>query len=488
MQFNLILEFINVINMTLCSIFMAVIIIYLIENPNLRTRKNIAFILTFFSLSIFFFSNYLYYSFESHQIFDYPLVEGFLDFLLSASVFLCLIWYSLFLFLESDERIYYFILSFFVIGLSILGVIVVGLILITTGDEEIFLYNVLAIGGTIVGSILGSITLLKAGREKLFPVQDRLLMRRRNIRYVGVGVIFVSIGSYLQLSIPAMPELLIIIVIVMCIAVILFFIGITKTREHLREISVRIIENQLDELREIDRLKSQIIDVSSHEMRTPIAVIKGHFDLLIADENNHHMALEAREKSFKAINRNIDRIERSLANIYDFSSIRRELFDFQFENSNLIPVLNSTINDMSSLAEQKGLTISFTNEITLEPSFVRIDPVRISQVLRNLLENAIKYSSEGEIKVHLEETNSEYVVSVIDPGVGIDKDSMETIFDPFKGKNQSAIDVKGLGLGLFICKNIIEGHHGRIWATSEGKGSQFYFSLPKEGNEQRVMK
>ncbi|MFX0185586.1 MAG: sensor histidine kinase [Candidatus Hodarchaeota archaeon] len=103
----------------------------------------------------------------------------------------------------------------------------------------------------------------------------------------------------------------------------------------------------------------------------------------------------------------------------------------------------------------------------------------MSQVLRNLFENAIKYSSEGEITVHLSETKNEYIVSVIDQGVGIDENSMKNIFDPFKKEIQSAIDVKGLGLGLFICKNIIEGHNGKIWATSEGKGSQFYFSLPK---------
>ena len=479
MEFFLVLEFINALNMTLCSIFMAIIIIYLIENHNLRTKKNVAFVLTFLSLSIFFISNYLYYSFESHQILEYPLIEGFLDFLLSATVFLCLIYYSLFLFLEADEKVYHYILIVSVIIFSTLGVIVVGLILITTGEEEIFLYNALAIGGTIVGSVLGSITLSRSAREKLFPVQDRLLMRRKNIKFVGVGVIFVSIGAYLQLLSAILPELLILIIIVMCFAILLFFIGITKTREHLREISLRIIENQLNELREIDRLKTQIIDISSHEMRTPIAVIKGHFDLLVANNFNHQMTPENREKSFNAVKRNLDRIERTLENIYDFSSIRRELFDFQFEYTNLDTVLNSTINDMSDLIEKKGLTISFRKDVTLDPSSLRIDPVRISQVIRNLLENAIKYSSEGEIVVHLTETENEYIVSVIDPGVGIDADIMDGIFDPFKGKNKSAIDVKGLGLGLFICKNIIEGHQGRIWATSEGKGSQFYFSLPK---------
>ncbi|MFX0185585.1 MAG: sensor histidine kinase [Candidatus Hodarchaeota archaeon] len=224
-----------------------------------------------------------------------------------------------------------------------------GLILITTGIEEIFYYNVLAIAGTLAGIILGSITLSKTVREKFFPVQDRLLMRRKNLRFMGIGIVFISIGSYLQLLTYDVPELPVIIVIVMCIGILLLFIAITKTREHLREISILIIENQLDELREVDKLKSQIIDISSHEMRTPIAVIKGHFDLLIADENNHQMTPKKRERSFTAVKRNIERIKRFFENIYDFSSIRREIFDFQFETTNLITVLSNTINDMSDL-------------------------------------------------------------------------------------------------------------------------------------------
>ena len=141
MQFFLILEFINVINMTLCSLFTGILIIYLLENLNLRTKKNLAFILTFLSLSVFFFSNYLYYSFESHQMFDYPLVEGLLDFLLSSSVFLCLVCYTLFLFLESDEKIYHILMRSIVTVIIIVGVGVVGLILITTGNEEVFFFN-----------------------------------------------------------------------------------------------------------------------------------------------------------------------------------------------------------------------------------------------------------------------------------------------------------------------------------------------------------
>ncbi len=460
---------------------MAIIIIYLVENPKLRTKKNFAFILTFFSLSIFFFSNYLYYSFESHQMFDYPLVEGVLDFVLSTSVFLCLVCYTLFLFLESGEKCFSYLMILLLVFFLIIGGIVVGLILVTTGVEEIFYYRMLAIGGTIAGTTFGIITFSETVREILFPVQDRLLMRRGHLRYIGGGIVFISLGSFVQLLTFDIPEMLIVALTLICAGVLLFFISIAKTREHLREMSLRIVENQLDDLREIDRLKSQIIDISSHEMRTPISVIKGYFDLLTTDEKKLQLTPEKREQSFKAIKRNIERIERSLANIYDFSDLRRDLFDFHFESTNLVRVLRNTINDMRELIEQKGLALSVDIENIQAPLNIKMDPVRISQVTRNLLENAMKFSSEGEITVQLAETTENYIVSVKDQGVGIDKDTMKTLFDPFKGHNRSAIDVKGLGLGLFISKNIIEGHNGKIWATSEGKGSQFFFSLPKNG-------
>jgi signal transduction histidine kinase len=464
---------------------MMIIVIYLVENPNLRTKKNISFILTFFFLSLFFMGNYLYFSFERHLMFDYPLVEGFFDFIVSSSVFASLICYILFLFLESGDKKLTYLMILIVGSFIIVGVIGVGLILITTGVEESLYFYLLAFTGTLTGSFFGTITLSKSIRERLFPVQDRLLMRRRNLKYIGEGMIFLSIGSFTHLLVDIFPEIMIIAIILMGISVFLFFISMTKTREHLREVSVRIIDSQLEELKAVDKLKTQIIDVSSHEMRTPIAVIKGHFELLAKDENEKQLTPEFRKNSFNAIERNIERIERSLTSIYDFSDIRRDLFDFQFENSNLVKVIDNTVNDMRDLITQKGLNISFDVKLTHANPHILIDPVRISQVIRNLLENAIKYSLEGEITVNLAETKNEYIVSVADQGIGIDKERMKTLFDPFKDQNQSTIDVKGLGLGLYISKNIIERHNGRIWVISDEKGSQFFFSLPKNINQEK---
>ncbi len=104
-----------------------------------------------------------------------------------------------------------------------------------------------------------------------------------------------------------------------------------------------------------------------------------------------------------------------------------------------------------------------------EPLNILIDPLRISQVVRNLTENAIKFSKEGEIIVNVTKAKDEFIVSIADQGLGIDDESMKTIFSPFKS-HMSSIDVTGLGLGLFIPKNIVEAHKGRIWVSSEGKG------------------
>ncbi len=413
-------------------------------------------------------------------MFIYPLVEGSLDLIASISVILCLISYTLFLFLESVKKQYFFMMTLLLLFFLIFGGLIVGLIVITTGIDETNYFFLLAIYGTVTGSLLGVVTFFKTARENLFPIQDRLLMRRGHLKFVGGGIIFICVGSCLQLIDYDKLELLIIPIIIISIGIILFFISIAKTREHLREVSLCIIENQLDDLKAADRIKTQIIDVSSHEMRTPIAIIKGHFDLLETDEKKRQMTPENRLNCYDAIKRNIERIERSLANIYDYSEIRRDLFDFHFENANIIRVLNHTIDDMRSLIKQRGLNVSFNvNSDEINP-YIEMDPVRISQVIRNLLENAIKYSLEGEIIVNFRETRNEFIVSVEDQGIGINEETMKTIFNPFKDQNLSTIDVKGLGLGLFISKKIIEGHNGKIWAISEGQGSRFFISLPKE--------
>lgn len=110
-----------------------------------------------------------------------------------------------------------------------------------------------------------------------------------------------------------------------------------------------------------------------------------------------------------------------------------------------------------------------------------IDPDRIDQVLRNLIENSVKFSDSGEITVTLRNTPHDYVISVKDEGRGIDLENFDKIFEVYRSGENTRIQGRGLGFGLYISRVIIELHQGRIWVESEGegKGSTFSFSIPK---------
>jgi signal transduction histidine kinase len=125
---------------------------------------------------------------------------------------------------------------------------------------------------------------------------------------------------------------------------------------------------------------------------------------------------------------------------------------------------------------------SFSLRVTETESIVPADRDRLEQVLSNVIDNAIKYSPEGgEIGLTLESDRDGFLIRIKDAGIGLPKSDVESIFDPFgRGSNVAISSLPGLGIGLFICRNIIERHRGRIWAESagEGKGSTFSIWLP----------
>lgn len=257
---------------------------------------------------------------------------------------------------------------------------------------------------------------------------------------------------------------------------------IVRTRKYIRDIAWRIIELQLEELKELDVLKDQFVDFTSHEMRTPLAIIWGNVQLLQRAETNGNLTKQQRKKIFDTITRNYHRIERLLNTSYDLSRLRRSLFELNRDSAKLEEVVEYTVNDMRKYVEKKGLLITFVKKDNYTQDSVMIDSDRIDQVIRNLIENSVKFSDKGKIEVTIMNTPSEYVVSVKDEGIGIDLEIFDQLFDLLHSRNNTRTRDQGLGLGLYISRSIIELHHGRIWVKSEGKGkgSTFYFSIPKE--------
>jgi signal transduction histidine kinase len=228
-------------------------------------------------------------------------------------------------------------------------------------------------------------------------------------------------------------------------------------------------------LREADRLKTELLANVSHELRTPLASIKGYctstlhfYDRLTDDE---------KLDSLREIDRASDRLAELVENLLELSQLEEAGLKIDKELTRIEPVITATVEDMKRKAEEHRFAVCVTKPLPA----LEADPRRLRQVMDNLLSNAVKYSPPGtEVAILCKAKGKEIVVGVRDQGVGIAPEEQVRIFERFhQVEMPGGGKPSGAGLGLTICKRIVEAHGGRIWVESElGKGSTFYFSLP----------
>lgn len=227
-------------------------------------------------------------------------------------------------------------------------------------------------------------------------------------------------------------------------------------------------------LGEADRLKTELLANVSHELRTPLASIKGYATMML----RHYDKIGDAEKrdSLREINAASDRLIKLVENLLRLSRMEAGGLMLVKETLPISPLVHAAIRAMQTTTQRHRLAA----RLPLELPVVQGDPSRLREVLDNLLDNAIKYSpGGGDIYVEAVARPSELVISVRDQGIGIGKQDMGRIFDRFYQVQQARRPDGGVGLGLSICKHIIEAHGGRIWAESTpGQGSTFSFALP----------
>ncbi len=178
----------------------------------------------------------------------------------------------------------------------------------------------------------------------------------------------------------------------------------------------------------------------------------------------------------KKVSDQCERIQTLVDDMFNDTKIQTGQFVINIQSVDLNKIIKDAIDTVSSLYDSRAIDISGKIENT-----VLCDPCKISQVITNLLENAIKYSEKDtQINVFLSESSREAVVCVKDNGIGINLDEQRFIFNRFYRSKELNENVHpGFGIGLYVCYEIIRLHNGRIWVESEpGKGSEFYFSLP----------
>jgi signal transduction histidine kinase len=242
--------------------------------------------------------------------------------------------------------------------------------------------------------------------------------------------------------------------------------GIVKSKTAELEQANLSLQQAVEQLKDHDRMQREFINVAAHELRTPTQAIIGYSDLF-------YLRPESREEAIKAIARNAERLELLTRDILDVTRIEGHRLDLNKEKFDISEVVASAIDDTRRRVDDS--TIKF--QYTLAKIQVEADRMRISQVVSNLLGNAVKFTKQGTIYISTDNKDGQVVVSVKDTGPGIDSEIMPRLFTKFTSKSQT-----GTGLGLFISKSIIEAHGGRIWAENnkDRKGATVTFRLPLE--------
>ena len=229
------------------------------------------------------------------------------------------------------------------------------------------------------------------------------------------------------------------------------------------------------ERKKMDRLKDEFINLVSHEFRSPLTVVIGAINTILSEEGR--LSHEETRQLLKDAALEADSLSHLLGNLLELSRAQTNRL---LLNSELISVRNAVQQAMESLKRESS-THRFILDLPddLPPAYA--DQIRVERILYNLMENAIKYSPEGsEIKVTARLQGKNVIISVSDQGIGISQDEQARLFKPFERLEEfRSADTAGTGLGVLVCKRLVEAHSGRIWIESEsGKGSTFFFTLP----------
>ncbi|MFP2962965.1 ATP-binding protein [Myxococcus sp. 1LA] len=236
----------------------------------------------------------------------------------------------------------------------------------------------------------------------------------------------------------------------------------------------RTQQRLLGEAHEAIRVRDDFLSIAAHELKTPLTPLRLHLELLKRTlQAKEPIAPERVDKALAQV----QRLSALVNDLVDASSVESGRLKLQREPVSLLALAREACSEFRAISAEHA----FTCELPQEDLIVLGDRGRLAQVLANLLENAVKYSPlGGTVRVTLSHADGDAVLSVADGGIGISQEEQLHLFERFfRGSNAPVSGFGGLGLGLYICRDIIERHGGRIWVDSElGRGSTFHVSLP----------
>lgn len=233
----------------------------------------------------------------------------------------------------------------------------------------------------------------------------------------------------------------------------------------------------LDQIVKASQFKSGFLASMSHELRTPLNAVVGFTDLLL--EESFGNLNQKQEEFLNDVKSSSEDLLNMINQVLDISKIEAGQLNLQLKEFSLINLINQIESTFRAEIEEKGLI--FTKKGFEKINRIYADPIKLKQILINLLNNAIKYTLEGKIKLKIKESNNKWMFKVSDTGIGIAKNEYNLVFKEFqRGDSPFINSKKGTGLGLPLSKRLVNLHGGKIWFESEvGKGTNFYFTIPK---------
>lgn len=227
----------------------------------------------------------------------------------------------------------------------------------------------------------------------------------------------------------------------------------------------------------LERARKHFVANASHELKTPVSIIKGYSETLVSDHES--MPLESRTQFISTIHRHSERLALLINDLLSLSRLESDVPSFEWSESDILSWIREIASDYASNPRKLGLQVATAFPDDLK-AFVRFDVLKLRQVFDNLVENACKYSPEGgNVWIGARIRGGELLLWVEDEGAGVPKEDLSRIFERFyrvdKGRSR---ETGGTGLGLSIVKHIVEWHEGRVWAElSEKGGLRVVFSL-----------
>ena len=231
-----------------------------------------------------------------------------------------------------------------------------------------------------------------------------------------------------------------------------------------------------EQLVKLDKAKSEFVSIASHQLRTPLTAIKGYISMVL--DGSYGKTLERIKRPLTNVYSSNERLIKLVNDLLNLSRIESGKIKLELQDVQIRKIVESVIEELQIKAHEKSLQLIFQGQAI---PVIQADESKVRNVIMNLVDNAIRYTEKGSITVFVEKVGEKIQIRVVDTGAGMEGEDLEELFESFsRGQAGTQLWTEGTGLGLYVARQFIEMHAGKIWAESEGKGkgSTFYVELP----------